>query len=202
MTARWPGTVFDRFLRIARHRGFRGTEAEFHQILVHAFGHAPRSALMRHRMEPQPLLPSEQIVHRRQVLPFTLRVQLAWCATLERHGRARYRATCARETSWENAIFYRFHHPRGGPVWMRSPPRVLRSYRKDRLRWLRLSRDRSLSPGARRYARRMVTGARQNSLHAASHEAWDAFHARSKNQRSDPRVYVAWLAERLAKEAA
>jgi hypothetical protein len=199
-----PTKVFDRLLRIARHRGYRGTAHELTTILVRSFGHCPRSALLRPTLQTPiaPLLPTEMLVGRRQALPHSIRVQLAWIATLERHGRARYLSVYPRETSWENAIFFRFHHPRGGSVWYRSPPRILCSYRKEHLRWQRISRDRSLSAAARRYARRKALGGRQGPVDDEGFRlAWDAFHARSKNQRPTPAEHAAWLARLLADEA-
>ena len=150
-------------------------------------------------------LPSEVLSGRREARPHNLRTQLRWILALRRHGRTKYLGASPRETSWENAIYYRFHHLRGGPVCYHSPEFQLRRYAKERLRWWRIARDPSVAADARRFARAMLAGrpgvtfgrgtlaAEERSI-LASREAWDAYHARSAAQRL-PAGY--WFVERL-----
>ena len=209
----FPTKVWDRMLGIAISRGFLDSEDDlFAQLLAAAARRA------RHAQEPfhgtyhgkpggKPWgpLPSEVLVGRRESRPANLRTQLRWILALARHGRARYLRTSPRETSWENANYYRFHHPRGGRVHLHSPEFQLRRYAKERLRWQRIARDPAVAPDARRFARRILQGRPGVSFGRdslgdqvrsilASREAWDAYNARSRSRRLT-RTY--WDAERL-----
>ena len=212
----FPTKVWRRMHRIAVCRGFAGSEdALFAQLLsaearrlrhaqpaFHGTYHGKPGRSGAQTFGP---LPSEVLSGRREARPHNLRTQLRWILALGRHGRTKYLGASPRETSWENAIYYRFHHLRGGPVCYHSPEFQLRRYAKERLRWRRIARDPSVAADARRFARAMLAGrpgvtfgrgtlaAEERSI-LASREAWDAHHARSAAQRL-PAGY--WFVERL-----
>jgi hypothetical protein len=150
----------------------------------------------------EPLYPSEMVSGRLANLD-RLHDHVGHARARARHGRSyeSIRRLAGYDQMFWNSVYWRWCNMRGGSWYGSSSRSHLKRYQKRRLRWRRLSKDRTLSPGARRIARAMACGVvgclsqlTRDEHTIVWHEAFEAKNAVSRAWRPDEARFARWIA--------